>query len=101
MTAVPASLTCHSGATYRLKRTVFEEASMVAREPATPGPAASSARSFPLIAWYAAFWCHMIKREMTTRTIWNKDIVLYMLSDGQVVALEDACWNLHLPLSLS
>src|SRR4051794_16989955 len=100
MTAVPASLTCHSGATYRLKRTVFEEASMVAREPATPGPAASSARSFPLNAWYAAAWSHKIKRELTPRTICNKDIVLYRRTDGRVAALEDACWHRLVPLSL-
>ena len=60
---------------------------MVAREPATPGPAASSARSFPLNAWYAAAWSHKIKRELTPRTICNKDIVLYRRSDGQVAAL--------------
>src|SRR5436853_3449618 len=96
-----ASLTCPGRATYRLKRTGFEEAPMAAIEPAITGPATSTApRGFPLNAWYAAAWSHEIKRELTARTICNKDIVLYRRTDGQAAALEDACWHRLVPLSL-
>ena len=60
----------------------------------------SGTRSFPLNAWYAAAWDYEIKRELTARTVCDKDIVLYRRTDGQVAALEDACWHRLLPLSL-
>jgi phenylpropionate dioxygenase-like ring-hydroxylating dioxygenase large terminal subunit len=59
-----------------------------------------SNRTFPLNAWYAAAWGHEIKRELTPRTVCGKDVVLYRRSDGQVAALEDACWHRLVPLSL-
>ena len=60
----------------------------------------SATRSFPLNAWYAAAWDYEIKRELTARTVCDKDIVLYRRTDGQVAALEDACWHRLLPLSM-
>ena len=59
-----------------------------------------SNRTFPLNAWYAAAWGHEIKRELTPRTVCGKDVVLYRRTDGQVAALEDACWHRLVPLSL-
>ncbi|MDQ4059957.1 MAG: aromatic ring-hydroxylating dioxygenase subunit alpha [Pseudomonadota bacterium] len=59
-----------------------------------------SNRTFPLNAWYAAAWGHEIKRELTPRTVCGKDVVLYRRIDGQVAALEDACWHRLVPLSL-
>src|ERR671912_552719 len=60
----------------------------------------SEAKPFPLNAWYAAAWSHEIKHELAARTVCEKDIVLYRRSDGEVAALEDACWHRLLPLSL-
>jgi phenylpropionate dioxygenase-like ring-hydroxylating dioxygenase large terminal subunit len=57
-------------------------------------------KPFPLNAWYAAAWSHEIKRELAARTICDKDVVLYRRTDGEVAALEDACWHRLLPLSL-
>ncbi len=57
-------------------------------------------QSFPLNAWYAASWDHEIKHALTARTLCGTDVVLYRRSDGQVAALEDACWHRLLPLSL-
>ena len=59
-----------------------------------------SERSFPMNAWYAASWDHEIQHALTARTICGKDVVLYRRTDGQVAALEDACWHRLLPLSL-
>jgi vanillate O-demethylase monooxygenase subunit len=56
-------------------------------------------RSFPLNAWYAAAWSHEIARELAPRKICGQDIVLYRRADGNVAALEDACWHRLLPLS--
>ena len=58
------------------------------------------AKPFPLNAWYAAAWSHEIKHELAARTVCEKDIVLYRRSDGEIAALEDACWHRLLPLSL-
>jgi phenylpropionate dioxygenase-like ring-hydroxylating dioxygenase large terminal subunit len=60
----------------------------------------SEAKPFPLNAWYAAAWGHEIKHELSARTVCAKDIVLYRRSDGEVAALEDACWHRLVPLSL-
>ena len=54
----------------------------------------------PMNAWYSAAWDHEIKHTLTPRRICGKDVVLYRRSDGQVTALEDACWHRLLPLSL-
>jgi len=51
------------------------------------------AKPYPMNAWYATAWDYEIKGELTPRTICDKDIVLYRRSDGQAVALEDACWH--------
>jgi phenylpropionate dioxygenase-like ring-hydroxylating dioxygenase large terminal subunit len=60
----------------------------------------SGVGSFPLNAWYAAAWGHEIKRELTARTVCGAHMVLFRRSDGQVGALEDACWHRLVPLSL-
>jgi phenylpropionate dioxygenase-like ring-hydroxylating dioxygenase large terminal subunit len=60
----------------------------------------STAQTFPLNAWYAVAWSHEIKRELAARTICGKDVALYRRTDGQVAALEDACWHRLLPLSM-
>ena len=60
----------------------------------------TDARPFPLNAWYAAAWGYEIRHELAPRTVCGKDVVLYRRSDGQVAALEDACWHRLLPLSL-
>lgn len=57
-------------------------------------------KPFPMNAWYAAAWDHDIKHELFPRTIAGKKIVLYRRADGQVIALEDACWHRLLPLSM-
>lgn len=56
--------------------------------------------TFPLNAWYAAAWSHEIEHALAPRTICGKEIVLYRRSDGEVAALENACWHRLLPLSL-
>ena len=58
------------------------------------------ANAFPLNAWYAAAWSHEIAHELAARTICDQDMVLYRRTDGQVTALEDACWHRLLPLSM-
>ncbi len=50
-------------------------------------------------AWYAAAWDVEVKQELLPRTICNRQVVLYRRSDGEPVALEDACWHRLLPLS--
>ncbi|MBV8870555.1 MAG: aromatic ring-hydroxylating dioxygenase subunit alpha [Acetobacteraceae bacterium] len=55
---------------------------------------------FPLNAWYAAAWGHEVRHELAPRTVCAKDMVLYRRGDGEVAALEDACWHRLLPLSL-
>ena len=60
----------------------------------------SETKSFAENAWYAAAWSHEIKHELAPRTICGKDVVLYRRSDGEVAALENACWHRLVPLSL-
>ena len=59
-----------------------------------------SNRGYPLNAWYAAAWGHEIQHRLTPRTLCETDLVLYRRSDGQIAALQDACWHRLLPLSL-
>jgi vanillate O-demethylase monooxygenase subunit len=54
---------------------------------------------FPLNAWYAAAWDVDLKHALFPRTICGKHVVMYRRSDGQVAALEDACWHRLVPLS--
>lgn len=56
--------------------------------------------SFPLNSWYAAAWGREVGRALTPRKICGRDIVLFRRLDGEVAALEDACWHRLLPLSL-
>jgi phenylpropionate dioxygenase-like ring-hydroxylating dioxygenase large terminal subunit len=55
--------------------------------------------SFPLNAWYAAAWDVDLKHALFPRTICGKHVVMYRQSNGQVSALEDACWHRLVPLS--
>src|SRR5215211_2643626 len=55
--------------------------------------------SFPLNAWYAAAWDVDLKHALFPRTICGKHVVMYRQSNGQVCALEDACWHRLVPLS--
>jgi phenylpropionate dioxygenase-like ring-hydroxylating dioxygenase large terminal subunit len=55
---------------------------------------------FPLDAWYAAAYDVEVKHSLLARTICKQKLVLYRRSDGQVAALEDACWHRLMPLSL-
>ena len=59
-----------------------------------------SERSYPLNAWYPIGWSREIGRSLFARKICDRDIVVYRRSDGEVAALEDACWHRLLPLSL-
>ena len=60
----------------------------------------SETKPFAENAWYAAAWSHEVKHELMPRTICGKDVVLYRRGDGEVAALEDACWHRLVPLSL-
>ena len=55
--------------------------------------------TFPLNAWYAAAWDVDVKQALFPRTICGKHVVMYRKADGQVTALEDACWHRLVPLS--
>src|SRR5258708_3623701 len=57
------------------------------------------AQSFPVNAWYAAAWDVDIKQALFPRTICGKHVVMYRQGNGQVTALEDACWHRLVPLS--
>lgn len=56
--------------------------------------------TFPLNSWYAAAWGSEVGRSLTARKICSRDIVLFRRLDGEVAALQDACWHRLLPLSL-
>ena len=56
--------------------------------------------AFPLNAWYAAAYDVEVGRSLLARTICKQKLVLYRQTDGQAVALQDACWHRLLPLSL-
>ncbi len=59
-----------------------------------------AAKTFPLNAWYAVAWDAELRRELLSRTVCNKRLVLYRRRDGAAAALEDACWHRLMPLSL-
>jgi len=56
--------------------------------------------TFPLDAWYPLAWSGEIGRSLFARKICGRDIVAYRRIDGEIAALEDACWHRLLPLSL-
>ena len=56
--------------------------------------------AFPLNAWYAAAYDVEVRHALLPRTICNQKMVLFRRTDGQVAALEDACWHRLMPLSL-
>jgi phenylpropionate dioxygenase-like ring-hydroxylating dioxygenase large terminal subunit len=56
--------------------------------------------SYPLNSWYPIAWSQEVGRSLFARKICDRDIVLYRREDGEVAALEDACWHRLLPLSL-
>ena len=55
---------------------------------------------YPLNAWYAAAYDVEVRHALLPRTICNQKVVLFRRTDGQVAALEDACWHRLMPLSL-
>lgn len=56
---------------------------------------------FPLNAWYAIAWSHEVSASAVLgRSVCNQKIALWRKPDGNVAALEDACWHRRLPLSL-
>ena len=57
-------------------------------------------KPFPMNTWYAAAWDHEIRRALSPRRICDIPVVLYRRGNGEVAALEDACWHRLLPLSL-
>ncbi|MDI4655118.1 aromatic ring-hydroxylating dioxygenase subunit alpha [Xanthobacter autotrophicus] len=56
--------------------------------------------TFPVNAWYAAAWDAEVKRELLSRVICNQKIVLYRKENGDIAALQDACWHRLVPLSM-
>ncbi len=69
-------------------------------ELATSTHSAEPTQSFPLNAWYAAAYDVEVGRKLLARTICNHKMVLFRLQNGEVAALEDACWHRLMPLSL-
>lgn len=59
-----------------------------------------SKASFPLNAWYAAARDEEVGRDLFSRTICNKPVLLYRKLNGDIVALADMCWHRLLPLSM-
>jgi len=55
---------------------------------------------FPLNAWYAIAYDVEVKHELLARTICNQKIVIYRMENGDIAALENACWHRLLPLSM-
>ena len=55
--------------------------------------------TLPAQAWYAAAWDVDLKHALFPRTICGKHVVMYRRPNGQVAALEDACWHRLVPLS--
>jgi vanillate O-demethylase monooxygenase subunit len=50
-------------------------------------------------AWYVAAWDHEVGRQMLSRRILGKPVVLFRTTGGMAVALEDRCVHRFLPLS--
>ena len=50
-------------------------------------------------AWYVAGWSTDFTRELREETFLGDSIVLYRKTNGQPVALENACPHRKLPLS--
>lgn len=48
---------------------------------------------------YAAAWDAEVKQALLPRTICGRHAVMYRRADGEVAALEDACWHRLVPLS--
>lgn len=55
---------------------------------------------FPMNAWYAAARCAELEQRLLARKICGKAVVMFRRSDGEVSALEDACWHRLVPLSM-
>ena len=55
---------------------------------------------FPMNAWYAAAYDVDVGRQLLARTVCKHKMVLFRTTEGQVSALEDACWHRLLPLSM-
>ncbi len=58
-------------------------------------------KTFPLNAWYIAAWSHEVgRREILARTVCNNPMAMWRKADGQIAAVDDACWHRLAPLSL-
>ncbi|MGY2843087.1 phenylpropionate dioxygenase-like ring-hydroxylating dioxygenase large terminal subunit [Bradyrhizobium sp. USDA 4509] len=54
---------------------------------------------FPTNVWYAAAWDAEVRQALLPRTICGKHVVMYRRANGDVAALEDACWHRLVPFS--
>jgi phenylpropionate dioxygenase-like ring-hydroxylating dioxygenase large terminal subunit len=61
-------------------------------------PATFALPDWPRNAWYAAAYDVELKNELLPRTVAGRRLVMFRRSDGQPVALENACWHRLLPL---
>ncbi|MGN7158073.1 aromatic ring-hydroxylating dioxygenase subunit alpha [Dietzia cercidiphylli] len=59
-----------------------------------------AANDWPLNAWYVAAWDHEVGRSLRPCNIAGKPVVLYRTTDGEAIALADACWHRLVPLSV-
>lgn len=50
-------------------------------------------------AWYVAAWSDEITADLQRVVLLNENVCMYRISDGTVVALEDACPHRKMPLS--
>jgi len=56
--------------------------------------------AFPFDCWYVAAAAQDVGRELTSRRLLGRQVVLYRERSGTVVALEDRCAHRALPLSM-
>lgn len=61
----------------------------------------SAAPIYPMNAWYVVAWSHEVgRRAPLARTVCGKPMALWRADDGNIAALEDACWHRMAPLSM-
>ncbi|HWH94381.1 MAG TPA: aromatic ring-hydroxylating dioxygenase subunit alpha [Baekduia sp.] len=74
---------------------------VTAPAPADLSPAAATfaLSDFPLNAWYAAAYDVEVARNLLSRSIAGRNLVLFRRRDGSAAALENACWHRLVPLS--
>lgn len=62
--------------------------------------AVATSRSYPLDCWYVAAADEQVTGEPSSQRLLDKQLVLYRLRSGDVVALDDRCAHRALPLSM-